>query len=394
MTTGQVPMRVAINLLTEDPRNPSGAHWFWTRVIPEMAKRLESGEELYLLDSPKSRHLHEGYGPNVFHITYPWSNEQRYLRTLSEHVYSPLRLPLSRIDVFNTLMAPVVNIRWSLVIHMKTMHAFTAPDMIPPMPRLYRRLSYPRSARVAEAIIINSESLRSEIEQYLKVEPRKLKLIHEAVDHDLFKPGDAAAARAARERVASYGITKPFGLFVSSLWPYKNCEGLLRAWAQARGELAGRQLAVVGAAREETYGDSLRKLAADLGIAADVVFVGGIPLEETVHFYRAADVFVYPSLNETFGLPILEAMACGCPVVTSDVSAMPETAGGAAVLSAPKEPESIARAIVEAVGPARDHLRELGLKRAGQFTWAATGAATLDVYREVAERRQHLRRQR
>ena len=130
---------------------------------------------------------------------------------------------------------------------------------------------------------------------------------------------------------------------------------------------------------------------AELGIASDVVFVGGVPLNETVCFYQAADVFVYPSLNETFGLPLLEAMACGCPVVTSDTSAMPETAGGAAVLSDPKDPASIARAIVEAVGPARDSLRARGLARAGEFTWAATGAATLDVYREAAERRRHPR---
>src|SRR5215471_20863234 len=91
-------MRVAINLLTDDPGNPSGAHWFWTRVIPEMAKRLEFGEELHLLVSPKSRGLHQGYGPNVFYITYPWSNERRIPRTLTEHLYSPLRLPLSGID--------------------------------------------------------------------------------------------------------------------------------------------------------------------------------------------------------------------------------------------------------------------------------------------------------
>src|SRR5215471_980693 len=75
-------MRVAINLLTDDPGNPSGAHWFWTRVIPEMANRLESGEELYLLVSPKSRPLHQGYGPSVSYITYPWSNERRTPRTL------------------------------------------------------------------------------------------------------------------------------------------------------------------------------------------------------------------------------------------------------------------------------------------------------------------------
>jgi glycosyltransferase involved in cell wall biosynthesis len=379
-------MRVAINLLTDDPEAPSGAHWFWTRVIPEMAKRLEHGEELYLLVSPKSRHLHQGYGPNVFYITYPWSNERRTPRVLSEHLYSPLRLPLSRIDVFNTLMAPLVNKPWSLVIHMKTMHAFTAPEAITPLPRLYRRMSYPRSARLAEAIIINSESLRSEIQQYLDVEPRKLKLIYEAVDHDLFKPGDAGAARA---RVASYGVTKPFALFVSSLWPYKNCEGVLRAWALARSQGGGRQLAIVGAGRFEKYVDSLRSLAADLGIAQEVVFVGGIPLEETVSFYQAADVFVYPSFNETFGLPILEAMACGCPVVTSDISAMPETAGGAAILSDPNDPQTIAKAIIEAVGPGRDHWRELGLKRAAEFTWGATAASTLDVYREAADRRRH-----
>jgi glycosyltransferase involved in cell wall biosynthesis len=379
-------MRVAINLLPEHPGQPSGAHWFWTRVIPEIAKRLDSGEELHLLVSPKSRHLYQGYGPGVSYITYPWSNERRTARTLSEHLYSPLRLPLSRIDVFNTLMAPLVNFPWSLVIHMKTMHAFTAPGAIAPLPRLYRRMNYPHSARVADAIIINSESLRSEIKQYLEVDGRKLKLIYEAVDHDLFMPGDADLARS---HVVSYGITKPFALFVSSLWPYKNCDGLLRAWALARGELGDRQLAIVGAGRDEKYAASLRCLAAELGISEDVVFVGGVPLEETVAFYQAADVFVYPSLNETFGLPILEAMACGCPVVTSDTSAMPETAGGAAVLSDPKEPASIARAIVEAVGPGRDRLRDMGLRRASQFTWGATAASTLDVYREAAERRKH-----
>jgi glycosyltransferase involved in cell wall biosynthesis len=380
-------MRVAINLLTDDPDNPSGAHWFWTRVIPEMAKRLEFGEELHLLVSPKSRHLHEGYGPNVFYITYPWSNERRTPRTLSEHLYSPLRLPLSRIDVFNTLMAPLVNISWSLVIHMKTMHAFTAPEAIGPLPRMYRRLNYPRTARAAKAIIINSHSLRSEIEQYLNVDASKLKLIYEAVDHDLFKPGDGDAARAI---VASHGVTKPFVLFVSSLWPYKNCDGLLRAWALARRELGGRQLAIVGPGRDEKYLAGLHSLAGELGISEDVVFVGGVPLEETVSFYQAADVFVYPSLNETFGLPILEAMACGCPVVTSDTSAMPETAGGAAILSDPKDPASIARAIVEAAG--QDRLRDEGLKRAGQFTWGATAASTLDVYREVAEQRGNRRK--
>jgi glycosyltransferase involved in cell wall biosynthesis len=376
-------MRVAINLLSEDPANPSGAHWFWTRVIPEMARRLDSGEELYLLVSPESRPLHQDYGSGVSYITFPWSNEHRKLRTLSEHLYSPVRLPLSRIDVLNTGMAPVVNIPWSLVLHLKTMHAYSAPGSVAPLTRAYRRLNYPRSARAADAIIINSQSLRSEVERYLQVDPRKLKLIYEAVDHELFRPGDGGEAQA---QVKAHGVTKPYVLFVSSMWPYKNCDGLLRAWAIARAGLPGHQLVVVGPGRDEKYYAGLQTLADELGISGEVVFIGGVPLEDTVAFYRAADVFVYPSLNETFGLPILEAMACGCPVVTSSTTAMPETAGGAAVLADPTDPASIARAIAEAAG-SRDRLREAGLRRAAEFTWAATAASTLDVYREAAANR-------
>ncbi|HEY2129226.1 MAG TPA: glycosyltransferase family 1 protein [Streptosporangiaceae bacterium] len=377
-------MRVAINLLTENPDAPSGAHWCWSRVVPEMAKRLEFGEELHLLVSPRSRHLYQGCGPNVGYITYPWSNERRIPRTLSEHIYTPVRLPLSHIDIFVTLMAPIVRIPRSVVIHMKTMHAFTTPASISPLVRAYRQLSYPRSVRVAEAVVVNSESLRSEVLKYLDVDPGKLRLIYEAIDHDLFQPGDPAAART---QVGRYGVTRPFALFVSTLWPYKNAEGLLRAWALARKELGGRQLAIVGRG-DSSYVASLRSLAADLGIASDVVFVGGIPLEDTVPFYQAADVLIYPSFNETFGLPILEAMACGCPVVTSDTSSMPEVAGGAAILSDPREPASIARAIIQAVG-AGDRLRDAGIKRAAEFTWGAMADATLDVYREVADRRRH-----
>ncbi|HEY6793310.1 MAG TPA: glycosyltransferase family 1 protein [Kineosporiaceae bacterium] len=379
-------MRVAINLLTDDPAHPSGAHWFWTRIIPEMASMTTEGEEFHLLVSPTMRPLHSGYGPKIRYVTYPWSNESPPRRTLSEHLYSPVRLPLSRIDVLSTLMAPVVRSAPSLVVHFKTLHAYTAPASVRLPARIYRRLSYPRTARVADAVIINSESLRREVRQYLDVDPAKLHLIPEAVDHDLFRPGDREDAW--RHVSSRHGISKPFVLFVSSLWPYKNCAGLLRAFAAAKAELGDRQLAVVGPGRDVTYVAELRALADELGITRDVVWVGGVPLEETVHFYRSADVFVYPSFNETFGLPLLEAMATGCPVVTSDASAMPETAGGAALLADPRDPESIAQAIVKACGPEGERLRIAGQQRAAQFTWRATAERTLAVYRQVHRERQ------
>jgi glycosyltransferase involved in cell wall biosynthesis len=377
-------MRVAINLLTDDPDHPSGAHWFWTRVIPEMASLLADDEEFQLLVSPRTRSMHAGYGDKVGYVTFPWSNESPPKRTLTEHIYAPVRLPLARIDVLSTLMAPIVRAAPGLVVHFKTMHAFTQPQAIRPAARLYRQMNYPRTAKVADAIIINSESLRHEVTHYLDVDPAKLRLIPEAVDHELFRPGDRDEAW---QHVSSrYGITRPFVLFVSSLWPYKNCEGLLRAFASAKADLGDRQLAVVGPGRDTAYLAELKALAEQLGIAEDVVWVGGVPLEETVHFYRCADVFVYPSFNETFGLPLLEAMAAGCPVVTSDTSAMPETAGGAALLADPKDPESIADAVVKACGPEGERLRAAGPERAAEFTWAATAERTLAVYREVYAR--------
>jgi len=377
-------MRVAINLLTDDPDNPSGAHWFWTRVIPEMASHLTEDEELHLLVSRRSRPMHQGYGSRVRYLAFPWSNERRNLRTLSEHVYAPMRLPLAGIDVFSTLIAPLVRPAPGMVAHFKTMHAFTAPEAIGPAARLYRRMGYPHTAKAADAIIINSESLRSEVHTHLDVDPSKLRLIPEAVDHDLFRPGDPAEAR--RRLAERYGVDRPFVLFVSSLWPYKNCDGLLRAFARAKPDLEGRGLVIVGPGRDTAYVGGLHALAAELGIADDVTWVGGVPLEQTVDFYRAADVFVYPSHNETFGLTILEAMACGCPVVTSDRSAMPETAGGAARLADPNDPSSIAAAILQA-RDGSDDLRIAGLARAAQFTWAQTAKQTLEVYREVYAKR-------
>ena len=374
-------MRVAINLLTDDPRTPSGAHWFWRQVIGEMAPMLADDEELHLVVSPRIRPEHSGYGPRVRYITFPWSNERRALRTLSEQVYAPVRLPVSKIDVFNTLIAPVVRPAPGIVAHFKTLHAFTAPEALNPLVRHYRRAGYPHTASMADAVIINSESLRREVEEYLDVNPEKLRLVPEAVDHEVFRPGDPAEAadRLRRER----GIEGPFVLFVSSLWPYKNCDGLLRAFALARRDLPTHRLVVVGSAANADYAARLRALGHELGIADSVVWVGGVRHHDTLPFYRAAAAFVYPSHNETFGLPILEAMACGCPVVTSDRSAMPETAGGSALLADPEDPTSLAAAVTAACGDEGTRLRELGPSRAAQFSWAATAKATLEVYREV-----------
>jgi len=242
-------------------------------------------------------------------------------------------------------------------------------------------VSYPHTARAADAIVINSQSLKAEVQQYLDVDESKLRLITEGVDHDRFRPGDPD--QAWHHLMTRYQVRKPFVLFVSSLWRYKNCHGLIEAFARAKPQLGDdMQLVVVGAGRDAGYVRELHDLAGRLGVAGDVVWIGAIPQAETVWFYRCAEVFAYPSFNETFGLPILEAMATGCPVVTSDVTAMPETAGDAALLADPGSPESIAEALIQATKDS-NALRERGFAHAAKFTWEATAEQTLQVYREV-----------
>ena len=378
-------MRVALNLLNDSPYEPTGAVQFWTHLIPEMDRRLRQGEELALMVSPANRHLYQGYGPQTRFVTFPWSNERRILRTLTEQFWAPIRLPLSGVDLLDTVIAPVIN-PWTLVLHVKTMHAFATPEQLPFLSRHFRRMSYPRSARRAAVIIVNSESLRDEITGYLPVDPARLHLVYEAVDHELFTPRSEAGEHD--EALARFGVRRPFVLFLSSLWRYKNADGLLRAWAAMRDDSGNRQLVVVGFPRDEGYVAEIKQLARDLGIAGDVVFCGGVDHEDTAMFYRAADLFVYPSFNETFGLTLLEAMACGCPVVTSNISAMPEIAGGAALLADPRSCDDIASKMLAALEPeTRTRLVERGFARAAEFSWARAADETLAVYREVMEGR-------
>ena len=371
-------MRVAVNLITDHPDHPSGAHWSMTRAVEAMLDLLEPDEEVHLMVSRRMVPLVASVDPRARRLVFPWSNEHRVLRTLSEHTLVPAMLPRAGINVLNTLFVPMVRAARKQVVHIRSMHAFAEPGSLHPAARLYRRMSYPRTARVADAIILNSESLRSEVQRYLDVDPAKLHMVPEAVDHELFVPGDPDEARS---KLTRHGIDRPFVLFVSSLWAYKNAAGLIRAFAEAGDALAGHQLVLVGAARDEPHKRELVSLTHSLGVADRTVWVGPVPHHETVDFYRAADVFVYPSFNETFGLPLLEAMAAGCPVVTSDVTSMPEIAGDGALTVDPRDSAGMADAILVAIGDEGEQLRQRGQRRAQAFTWTATAQGTLDVYR-------------
>ena len=247
--------------------------------------------------------------------------------------------------------------------------------------RLYRRLSYPRTAKVADAVILNSESLRGEVTHYLDVDPAKLHLIPEAVDHDLFtagRPGRGVAPRHAHATASR----KPFVLFVSSLWRYKNCAGLMRAFAAAKADLGDRQLVVVGPGPRRR----VRRRAARAGRRA------GHRRRRRLGRRGAAggDGALLP-LRRRVRVPVLQRDVRpadpggdGLRLPGGDVEHQ-RHAGDRRRRGAAGRPGgsrvAIADAIVKACGPEDERLRAAGPERAGEFTWAARAERTLDVYR-------------
>lgn len=289
---------------------------------------------------------------------------------------------LGGVDVFhatNYFLPPVRTARRVLSIYdlafLKVPH-LCSPKIVGPFAR-----NVPRFAREADAILTCSEATKRDLVELLDLPFEKITVAYGAVD-DGFAP--VPRDQAAKELEESHGLRGPFVLFVSTLEPRKNIEGLLRAFAAIKDELP-HQLVLVGAAG---WGlDKLPGLLAELGLEKRVTRVGYVPgHQDLARFYGAADAFVFPSLYEGFGLPVVEAMTCGCPVITSDRSSLPEVAGDAAEYVNPDDPGAIAEAMRRVLGDTdrRAGMCDRGLAQAKRFHWQECAQTTLDVYRRAA----------
>jgi glycosyltransferase involved in cell wall biosynthesis len=250
------------------------------------------------------------------------------------------------------------------------------PDAYPAAGRRYHERSARIVADEAARVLVPSEATARDLAELYGVDRGRVTITPLGVEVPP-EPDRAGAERLLRD----LGVRGPFLLAVGTLEPRKNLPRLLDAFGEVAGELPGHWLVVVGPVgwgpRLRPTWDSVRvKLAGPVGDAL-------------LHaLYQAADGLAYPSLYEGFGLPVLEAMANGAPVLTSDRSSMPEVAGGAALLVDPHDRSAIAAGLVRLAGDEalRRRLVEAGRRRAAGFTWRATAAATWAAYRQVAER--------
>ncbi|MBI4759200.1 MAG: glycosyltransferase family 4 protein [Chloroflexi bacterium] len=253
------------------------------------------------------------------------------------------------------------------------------PQHHAPLNRLYLRWIVPKSVGLARAVIVDSESTKRDLMRWLGTPEEKVKAIVLGVD-ERFSPVPDQDSQARVEM--KYSLRRPYLLFVGTIEPRKNLSLLLEAYRSLPAKVQ-HDLVIVGKKGWLYQGifDQVRAL----GLERRVTFLGLVPEADLPALYRGAELFVYPSFYEGFGLPPLEAMACGTPVVTSNTSSLSEVVGDAGLMVAPTDAAGLATAIQSIISDEglRTTLRARGLERAKQFTWQKTAQATLQVYQQV-----------
>jgi glycosyltransferase involved in cell wall biosynthesis len=247
--------------------------------------------------------------------------------------------------------------------------------------RFYARPMFHLVARRADRIIANSEFTKQQIVEYLAVSPSIVSVAYLGVS-ERFRPYDR---KEAFSRVSSLlGVSQPYILFVGNLKPHKNVKTLLQAFAQISAHSDfDLQLVILGDDRKWKAG--LVDESMSLGLAGRVIFAPHVPYQDLPWVYAAAEILVMPSLIEGFGLPVLEAMACGTPVVCSRAASLPEVAGDAAEYFEPANADDLAMAIERVLRSSQlqETLRCKGLERAKLFSWEEFARRHCEVYREA-----------
>jgi len=225
----------------------------------------------------------------------------------------------------------------------QSLQFFTQPKAFPGVRGWYLRKIVPASIRRAAVVITLSSSSRHEVLQRFSVPEKNVRIIPHCL-HDIFQP--AAAAADDREVVTRVvGEDAPYILCLSALYPYKNHARLIQAFADIHTRFPRHKLLIAGSDTRSWGRRELAEIAAKFGIASRVVFAGRVAQDDLPALYRTAELLAMPSLDETFGLPVMEAMAFGCPVLTSNISSMAEVAGDAAVLVDPLSVDDMAQAL-------------------------------------------------
>src|SRR6201984_668396 len=357
----------------------------YTRNIVRALGRLDRQNKYFLIGSPQ-KVAEIGSLPANFH-TVPLLERDTTVKG-----YFDCRATLKRL---NCDLVHIPHLYW-LPRSLPCPYVVTVHDVLEYMSRargfseVRRSMHFQLTNRVlrkAARILAVSEFSKSEIEKLFRVQPRRVGVVYNAIDERFLR---GHATDAERQMIAQrYQVTYPFLLYAGRISPHKNLIRIIEAFSALRGELDKEhkfpdlKLIIIG---DDLSGHpDLRRTVVRSGVQNEVRFLGFVPIEILGIFYDVAHVFLFPSLYEGFGLPPLEAMSHGTPVVTSNTSSLPEVVGNAAVLVNPENVFEIMHALHRVLldQPLREKLKQRGYEQSKRFSWDSSAKRILRAYREV-----------
>jgi glycosyltransferase involved in cell wall biosynthesis len=352
-------VRVGISLLTLSPGEQGGAETYARELVRALAS---VGSSEYTVFVPEGFEDAAGELPRV--AVAPFGGIRRGPQripavALGARFSSTARARTRALDVVHyPLTVPVPRSPAARVVTLHDLQHHDLPELLSRSRRAFRRVAYDRAARRARAVVVLSEFVRGRALTLLALDPARVHVVPHGVDHTAFRPGDEPR--------------EAFLLYPARPWKHKNHVRLLQAFTDLRREIPRLRLVLTG--------DGLEGLSP---LPEGAERLGYVSQSELVSLYRRAACLVFPSLYEGFGLPLLEAMACGCPVAASNRGAIAETCGDAAVLFDPEDVHGIVNGVRDAIARA-DELSERGIARAAEFTWGSSARAHEAVYRAAA----------
>lgn len=312
-----------------------------------------------------------------------------WLRILWEQFILPRDIKNEGADVIHLPDYALPIMDWSSRPYIITVHdlAFILyPETFSKGKLLTKLLLIKPSLAKARMIIAVSENTKKDLIDVYKVPAEKIRVVYNGVDVEQFKPLEKSGVN---RRLKELNLTPGYILYVGTLEPRKNVPALIKAYKLLKEKYNIKERLVIGGGKGWLY-DDIFKLVSELELIDDIVFTGYVKAQDLPYLYNGAKVFVYPSLYEGFGLPPIEAMACGVPVVTGNVSSLPEVVGDAGIQISPTDVDSLAEAIhkIISIPEYAAELSAKGLERCKQFTWEETAKKTMAVYREVFNKQQ------
>ena len=340
----------------------------------------DTTDQFHVFVTGEANHAFPIYAPNLTKLAVPYRHY-----TYSEQFLYPTILKKTKLDLihYTNFNSPIFfkGIKSVVTIHDLTLWFFPGRKQKGVFKRWLYRIVIQRACQNAQHIIAITETTKKEIVKMLKIDPAKITVVYEAASERYRPLADPVGLESMKRK---FNITKPYFLYMGQWRAHKNVVRLIRAFALVRRRYQLDYQLVLGSKIDPAY-PQIQSTIKELGLKDDVILTGYISDNELPQLYGGADCFVFPSLYEGFGLPPLEAMSCGTPVASSNVSCMPEVLGDAARYFDPLDVEEMARVMAE-IGKSyslKRELREKGLRQARLYSFDRMAEETLAVYHRV-----------